>query len=71
MIQAPIQRVSEILVQHSNLKSLLDNEWIYLMVMDPEQDNTIFKYKKSLQWTATSDKKMIVTVRNQKIKELV
>jgi len=54
-IQAPITRVSDILSRNTNLKSLLDNEWIYLMVMDPKQNNEIFKYKKSLQWVSTSD----------------
>ena len=50
IIKAPITRVSEILARNANLKTLLDNEWIYLMVMDPKQGNKIFKYKKSLQW---------------------
>ncbi len=71
MIQAPIHRVSEILTRNTNLKTLSDNEWIYLMVIDPKQDNIIFKYKRSLQWIATSDKKTSATVRKQKIKELV
>ena len=72
MIQAPICRVSEIVVRHTNLKTLLDNEWIYLMVMDPEQGNTIFKYKRSIQWISVSNKKMSTTVRNHIVaKELV
>lgn len=72
MIQAPICRVSEIVARHTNLKTLLDNEWIYLMVMDPEQGNTIFKYKRSIQWISVSNKKMSTTVRNHIVaKELV
>ena len=71
MIQAPINRVSEILARNSNLKTLLDNEWIYLMVMDPEQHNEIFKYRKSIQWISTSGKKVSENVRNAKINELV
>ena len=71
MIQAPINRVSEILARNSNLKTLLDNEWIYLMVMDPEQHNEIFKYRKSIQWISTSGKKVSENVRNTKINELV
>jgi uncharacterized protein YbcC (UPF0753/DUF2309 family) len=54
MIQAPINRVSEILLRNDNLKELLDNEWIYLMVMDPKQNSEIFRYKKSLQWESSS-----------------
>ena len=55
MIQAPMARVSEILVRNENLRTLLDNEWIYLMVMDPAQNNTILKYRKSIQWDPISD----------------
>ncbi len=54
-IQAPISRVSDILVRNNNLKTLLDNEWIYLIVMNPEEKNKMFQYKKSLQWKAISN----------------
>lgn len=56
MIQAPITRVTEILARNSNLQTLLDNEWIYLMIMDPTQKNEIFIYKKSINWKSTSNK---------------
>jgi len=55
MIQAPIIRISAILARNSHLKSLLDNEWIYLMVMDPTQKNELFKYKKAFQWVSISN----------------
>jgi hypothetical protein len=54
MIQAPLSRVEDILSRNENLKSLLDNEWIYLMVMDPLEENTIVQYKKNLHWVPTS-----------------
>jgi uncharacterized protein YbcC (UPF0753/DUF2309 family) len=57
MIQAPVSRVSEIVVRNKNIKTLLDNEWIYLLVMDPTQQNQIFQYTKSVQWVAVSDNK--------------
>jgi uncharacterized protein YbcC (UPF0753/DUF2309 family) len=57
-IQAPIARVSEILSRNSNLKTLLDNEWIYLMVMDPTHHNDILRYEKSIQWVSTSENKI-------------
>jgi uncharacterized protein YbcC (UPF0753/DUF2309 family) len=69
MIQAPINRVSEILLRNDNLRTLLDNEWIYLMVMDPAQGNEIFRYKKSLQWTSNSKKKQTETVELKKTKK--
>ena len=57
IIEAHISTVSEILLRNENLKTLLDNEWIYLMVIDPRENNEIFKYKKSIQWESTSKKK--------------
>ena len=54
MIKAPITRVSEIIARNEGMKTLLDNEWIYLMVMDPTNKNEISKYKKSVQWEPTS-----------------
>ena len=72
VIQAPISRISEILINNKNLKKLLDNEWIYLMVMDPQQENEIFKYEKSLKWFSKSEKKLQkVTKTNQFENELV
>ena len=71
MIQAPIARVSEILLSNSNLKTLLNNEWIYLMVMDPKQNNEIFRYEKSIKWTSVSNKKESETVQEKEVKELV
>lgn len=38
VIESPIERVTEILDRNPKLKSLIDNEWIYLMVMDPLKD---------------------------------
>ncbi|MBR9844645.1 MAG: DUF2309 domain-containing protein [Algicola sp.] len=69
-IQAPINRVSEILLNNNNLKTLLDNEWIYLMVMAPEQNNNIFHYKKSLQWIPSLKNNKSVAIKNNNKKEL-
>ena len=71
MIQAPTARVSEILLGNSNLKTLLDNEWIYLMVMDPEQQNEVFRYEKSIKWVSISTKKESETAQEKEIKELI
>ena len=54
LIQAPIQRVSEIIVRNSGTKNLLDNEWIHLLVMDPTNNNEIFKYEKAINWKSFS-----------------
>lgn len=72
MIQAPVNRVSEIIARNGNLKTLLDNEWIYLMVMDPTDENEIFLYKKSIEWASasTSKKTGITAVLKNEIEEL-
>jgi uncharacterized protein YbcC (UPF0753/DUF2309 family) len=57
MIQAPLDRVSDILSRNSNLKTLLDNEWIYLMVMDPNSNNEISRYENGMNWVSTSKTK--------------
>jgi uncharacterized protein YbcC (UPF0753/DUF2309 family) len=57
VIQAPLTRVSEIISQNENLKTLLDNEWIYLMVMDPTQGDKIKQYRKNMEWATTKAKK--------------
>ena len=54
LIQAPVNRVTEIIARNTGTKALLDNEWIYLMVMDPTSKNEVFKYQKSLQWETVS-----------------
>ena len=50
LIQAPVTWVMDILARNENLKTLLDNEWIYLMVMDPLQQNNILRYRKNMEW---------------------
>lgn len=50
VIHAPISRVSEILLRNENLQDLLNNEWIYLMVMDPLNGNKIQQYNHNGNW---------------------
>uniref|UniRef100_UPI00404B5690 DUF2309 domain-containing protein n=1 Tax=Flavobacterium sp. TaxID=239 RepID=UPI00404B5690 len=54
LINAPVTRVNDILERNNNLKELLDNEWIYLMVMDPNENNKVAQYKKGMQWKPKS-----------------
>ncbi len=51
LIQAPMGRVDAILERQNTLAQLLDNEWMALAVMDPEQDNTILRYRPGGEWT--------------------
>lgn len=53
IIQAPIENLEKILEKNENLRSLIKNEWIYLLVMDPEDDNRIKKYTGEGIWEVT------------------
>ena len=54
VVQAPLDLVTSILFRNEGLKSLLDNEWIYLIVMDPENEMAINQYDKDYFWFAES-----------------
>ena len=54
IIQAPVKTVTQILDRNANLKMLLDNQWIYLMVMDPTDSNNISTYQKGMRWKPTN-----------------
>ncbi len=45
IIEAPIDRINLILNKNPNLKNLIANEWIYLLVIDPLKDNKPQLYK--------------------------
>jgi len=62
MIQAPLSRINDILSRNEHLKNLLDNEWIYLMVMDTLDENTICQYQKDFNWAAVNKKNKIKNV---------
>ncbi len=50
LIQAPTENIQAVLNKNENLKMLLDNEWIYLLAMDPTKDNSISRYHNGMQW---------------------
>lgn len=50
-IQAPEDRVKKILKRNPHLMSLLDNEWIYLKILDPKENNQAKDYNESLGTT--------------------
>jgi uncharacterized protein YbcC (UPF0753/DUF2309 family) len=52
LIQAPKARIEDILTRNENLRTLLDNQWIYLMVMDPLKEDIVEKYQKGMRWVA-------------------
>jgi hypothetical protein len=50
LIQAPKKNIEQILLKNDSLKTLLDNEWIYLLVMDPTSENSVDRYQKGMEW---------------------
>jgi hypothetical protein len=50
LIQAPKENIQEILLKNDHLKTLLDNEWIYLLVMDPTSENSVSRYQRGMEW---------------------
>lgn len=56
VIHAPVDRVTEILRKHGDVRTLLDNGWIGdLTVVDPEQDNAVFQYAGDLEWATEAE----------------
>jgi uncharacterized protein YbcC (UPF0753/DUF2309 family) len=56
IIHAPVERVSNILADHEKLTDLLDNGWLSLTVVDPQQDHRAFHYDGDLDWTPVSER---------------
>jgi uncharacterized protein YbcC (UPF0753/DUF2309 family) len=45
----------EILDKHEEMTGLLDNEWLSLTVVDPEQNHQAFQYTGGLDWRPVSN----------------
>ena len=50
IIHAPLGRVELILRKNKHLETLLDNEWMYLKVIDSNDSNRFKTYKKNYNW---------------------
>jgi uncharacterized protein YbcC (UPF0753/DUF2309 family) len=59
IIVAPLERVRSILKRNEHLKTLLDNEWIYLLVMDPLKENNVKRYQKEGKWIAIANDALV------------
>ena len=57
VIHAPVDRVTDVLAEHESLAELLDNGWLSLSVVDPEQDHRAFHYDGDLDWAPASDRR--------------
>jgi hypothetical protein len=52
VIKAPLARVIEILERNAHLQTLVENVWIYLLVMDPHDGNKVKRYTHNLNWVS-------------------
>jgi uncharacterized protein YbcC (UPF0753/DUF2309 family) len=57
VIHAPVERVDSILSEHDDIAELLDNGWLSLTVVDPEQDHRAFDYETGQHWVPVDDGK--------------
>ncbi|NHX40995.1 MULTISPECIES: DUF2309 domain-containing protein [Haloarcula] len=55
VIHAPVDRVTDVLADHAELATLLDNNWLSLTVVDPTQDHHAFEYERDLEWSTVSE----------------
>ncbi|MFC7042507.1 DUF2309 domain-containing protein [Halonotius sp. GCM10025705] len=55
VVHAPVDSVTEILADHAELTTLLDNGWLSLTVVDPTRDHDVFHYEGGLSWTGSPD----------------
>ncbi|SFS39935.1 DUF2309 domain-containing protein [Halostagnicola kamekurae] len=66
VIHAPLERVTEILREHEDVRELLDNGWIGdLTVLDPERDNEPFRYAGDLEWVADAELDIEATAESE------
>lgn len=50
VIQAPRARVTDILTRNTNLQMMLDNQWIYLFIIDPTDGFKKTQYQYGISW---------------------
>jgi uncharacterized protein YbcC (UPF0753/DUF2309 family) len=66
VVHAPVETVSEILADHENVRTLLDNDWLSLTVVDPTQDHQPFHYEEALEW-ATPEESPVTVVETDRM----
>jgi hypothetical protein len=56
VIHAPIERVADVLAEHESVCELLDNGWLSLTVVDPQQDHRALHYEGDLDWAPSGER---------------
>lgn len=65
IIHAPLGRVELILRKNKHLETLLDNEWMYLKVIDTNDANRFKTYKKNYNWSFDTNENLDKKAHNQ------
>jgi uncharacterized protein YbcC (UPF0753/DUF2309 family) len=51
-IEAPRERILEIVQRQPILKQLCDNEWIHLVAIDRDSDEMLYRYRPNQAWVS-------------------
>jgi len=51
VVHAPVDRVTDAIAANETVRTLLDNDWLSLTVVDPTRDHDAFRYAGDLDWT--------------------
>jgi uncharacterized protein YbcC (UPF0753/DUF2309 family) len=55
VVHAPVERVTDVLADNPSVTELLDNDWLHLTVVDPEQEHRALQYDGDLEWDPLSE----------------
>jgi uncharacterized protein YbcC (UPF0753/DUF2309 family) len=55
VVHAPVEWVTRIIDHNAQISNLLDNGWMDMTVVDPEQNNTVFHYEGNLSWSKPNE----------------
>lgn len=52
VIEAPRERIGQVLQRLPHIQQVLDNEWIHLVAVDREAENRLYRYEPKQKWTS-------------------
>ncbi|TLF45562.1 DUF2309 domain-containing protein [Maribacter aurantiacus] len=70
VINAPLKRVNKILDNNESLKSLIANEWLHLIIMDPGKNDEILWKPDQLIWVKKKKNGANTSLQDKKYEEL-
>jgi len=51
VVHAPVDTVTDLIADHEEVQTLLENDWLSLTVVDPTQGHDTFLFDEALEWT--------------------